>query len=504
MPGRDLIRALLSGDFDARPADPEEAHSLRVARLAHAEDWEAVIAASAALPDRPALRGLVLAHRAAALLHRGDPDKALELLRGLARLPHPGVRGLAHRLLGGALAGRGQLEEARHHLEQALKTPVEPERRRARRDLGVLLSRLGDHAGAEAHAQAALAGSSGVLRALALGGLACAAVRRLAAREALDYLEEALALPAPRSEQACFWRTRHAAHLLRGEAAQAAYALERAQALGDGPDVRGLRVHLLRLTGQPSAALRQLEESTRRFPGDSSLSLARAALLSGRDPEQALAILEGLEPPDPADGVRAGLFEARALHALGRLEGAFRRLRRAAQEQARHPLPLALEAAHLSDLYAWGLLHGLSLPLAWEGIAVRERPSAELRLEGSPGLRLDGREVGLPPLAFALLGFLWLQGGQCAWEKLAMALWPDAEDPGVLRSRLDNALSRLRRKSGLPLVVLGQGVCRFSPELALEVAAGDRSRFLEGCYLDWAVEVREQDSHPSPTPESRT
>lgn len=490
--GKDFVEALVRGDLHARASTPEETHSLNVSRMVVAEDWSGVLASSNVLPHHPTLRGLVLAYRAAALVNQSDLKTALKLLRQLKRLLHPSVRCYVLRLLGGTLTLQGHLQAAKQYLEQALSTPVEVERYRTHRDLGVLLARMGDYPKAEAHYLKALPGLQGVSKALALNNLAYLEVRRLAALEALDHLEEALKLPAQKSEQARLWRTRHTAHLLRGEATQAAYALERAQALEDGPLVRSLHVHMLRLTNHPSVALRRLEESLHDFAEDALLNFAKAALLSGRDPRQALALLDGLELPDPAEAVRAELFKAHALYTLGRYEESYRCLWLATQSQTQHPLPFTLEAAYLAAFYAWGLLHGLNLPLAWEGIAVNERPRVEISLEGVPHLRLDGREVDLPPLAFSLLGYLWLQKGQCAWERLALALWPDTEDPKVLRSRLDNTASRLRRTVGLALVTCTQGVCRFAPELALEVVAEDHRRFLEGCYLDWAVEVREQ------------
>lgn len=488
----DFLLNLLRGDLNARPSTPEEAHTLNVTRLALAENWPAVLAVSSVLPNHPSLRGLVLAHRAAAMAHGSDLDGALQVLRTLARLRHAGVRNYGLRLLGGTLTLQGRFEEARRYLEDALDTPVAVERYRTHRDLGVLLARTGDYAEAEAYSLRALPGLRGVSKVLALNNLAYLEVRRLAAREALGHLEEALKLPSPKSEQARLWRTRHTAHLLRGEAAQAAYALDRAQALEDSPLVRSLHVHMLRLVGQPSAGLRRLEEAMHGFPGDTLLAFAKAALVSGRDPEQALAILEGLELLDPAEAVRAELFKAHALHTLGHYEESYRCLGLAAQSQGQHPLPFTLEAAHLAALYAWGLLHGLNLPLAWEGIAVSERPRVELVLEGAPRLRLEGCDVGLPPLALNLLGYLWLQGGECPWERLALALWPGTEDPKVLRSRLDNTVSRLRRAVGLALVVCAHGVYHFATELALTVRLEDHRHFLEGCYLDWALEVREQ------------
>lgn len=487
----EFVHALLRGDFSVPARGNEEHHALQIARSAHAEQWSRVLKLSDLLPSQPNLRGLVLAHRSAALVTQGNPNEAVILLRQITRLSHASLRGYAHRLLGGVLILLGHLDEAQAHLTQALNTPLELERSRAHRDLGVLLARQGQYEEAESHYLKALVGLQGVSRALTLNNLAYLEVRRLAAKEALAHLEEALKLPGSKCEQARLWRTRHTAHLLRGESAQAMYALERSQGLADTPLVRAMTVHALRLTGERTRAKRVLERSLHDFLESPELQLAQAALLSGQQPAEALTLLESLNPTDPADGVRASLFKAHALHTLGRFEESYHCLGEATLLQAQHPLPFTLEAAHLSALYAWGLLHGLSLPLAWEGIVVKERPRVELFLDGVPRLQVEGREVELPPLAFHLLGYLWLEKGQCFWERLAMALWPETDDPKVLRSRLDNTLSRLRRRVGFPLLACTQGVCRFAPEVLLKAQLDDPQYFLEGCYLDWAVEVRQ-------------
>ena len=37
-------------------------------------------------------------------------------------------------------------------------------------------------------------------------------------------------------------------------------------------------------------------------------------------------------------------------------------------------------------------------------------------------------------------------GGPIGWQALASELWPEEDEPSILRSRLDVTLSRLRRK----------------------------------------------------------
>ncbi len=59
--------------------------------------------------------------------------------------------------------------------------------------------------------------------------------------------------------------------------------------------------------------------------------------------------------------------------------------------------------------------------------------------EGAPALVLGGVHA-------RLLSELVALGGPAPWKVLAELLWPGEEDPDVMRSRFDVALSRLRRK----------------------------------------------------------
>jgi len=434
-------------------------------------------------------------------LLRGRYREALERLE---REPRTGearwwrLRGWARWHLG----DRGGIEDA---LRAARMEPPGSRAGWAWQDAGALLFRAGDWVQAGEALERALdhfgAAGDGEGRAWALHGLGVSLLHRGRTGEALERAEAAWATVRRKALRDFAGRALVLlanVHRAGGELAEALFRARQALRRRLDADDRVVALKTLgtalRLDGRPAEGLSRLRGALRGAGGGVRRSAAlvevAAALVSlerGREAERALGeALPLLEAHAPARG-RALAVLAEIARRRGQREGAVRLLREA---QRTGPYPLMEEALAFPELFDLAERRGLR-PRRTR----RARGPAPVRLEPWGGRRLlaGRREVPLEGSgrAFELLVYLALEGA-ASWERVAHALWEDAERPRKLYRRVQMAAARARDllADGGAVRVRG-GVLELDPKREWRVVKG-RGRFLEGVWTEWAEESRKE------------
>lgn len=413
--------------LQASGAGEPEDYLLLAGELAEEDDAEAVtrvvVRLTAAAPESGALHLAV----ARAALRSGDLDLALDSGRAAqADQAAPAVAGEAAVLVAQVLLARGEDEAAIGHLARLVETDSSP-------GIAMEYARLLANAGRREEALQVLddlersEGTNPDLRRLRAlirfdAGERTAAWEEFAALlkegefvdELLYYLAEA-SLQQGRVEQAMefFARVPEGPYLVAAQAALARIvelregadkALGRLQeAAGRYPqygfELRRFGVAVLERAGRTREAIEQLDEAIGYRPFDRELLLARATLHEqAGDIDAALADMAAAVAIDPDDAVALNALGYTLANHTGRLDEAYRLIRRALEREPR--------SAAIVDSYGW--------------VLYRQGLLAEARSY----LQRAYRQLADPEVAAHLGEVMWQQGEREA----ARQLWQQAHE----------------------------------------------------------------------------